>query len=170
MSSDVKEEQGSSTSSGSEVVLWADSLAKTYDGQKYQFKEATFVLSRGERVGLIGVNGVGKSTLLKILSSKEPADGGTVTVRKGALLSYVEQDPLVGSSMTVSQALYSGDAPAMVALREYEEATAELASKGDEQAQVQLRAQRSTPVSASRTPHQDPPMAPSILGHALSTA
>ena len=72
-------------------MLWADNLAKTYDGTKFQFKDATFVIAKGERIGLIGVNGVGKSTLLKILSSKEPADGGSVTVRKGSLLTYVEQ-------------------------------------------------------------------------------
>lgn len=167
MSSDAKEET-SSGPSNEQVVLWADGLAKTYDGQKFQFRDATFVLAKGERVGLIGVNGVGKSTLLKILSSKEPADKGSVTVRKGSLLAYVEQvrshglslpgllprilsiilpqrapvtphvpqDPLIGSSMTVSEALYSGNAPAMVALREYEVATAHLSEFGDEKSQV----------------------------------
>jgi hypothetical protein len=44
-----------------QALLWADGLSKTYDGIKYQFKSASFVLSRGERAGLIGVNGVGES-------------------------------------------------------------------------------------------------------------
>jgi hypothetical protein len=47
--------------SGSEqALLWADQLSKTWDGTKYQFRDASFVLSRGERAGLIGVNGVGE--------------------------------------------------------------------------------------------------------------
>lgn len=55
----VEEGQAQEKGGGEQVLLWAEGLAKTYDGQKYQFKDASFVLKRGERVGLIGVNGVG---------------------------------------------------------------------------------------------------------------
>ncbi len=59
------------------MVLQADRLSKQYGG-RYLFRDFDLRLSRGERLGIIGPNGCGKSTMLKILSGREPPDGGSV--------------------------------------------------------------------------------------------
>ncbi|MEM9799690.1 MAG: ABC-F family ATP-binding cassette domain-containing protein [Planctomycetota bacterium] len=57
------------------------------------FEDVAFELAEGERVGLVGRNGSGKSSLLRILGRIEPPDEGTVTVRPGRRLGYLEQEP-----------------------------------------------------------------------------
>lgn len=55
--------------------------------------EADFQLDKGERVGLIGRNGEGKSTFLKILSGQQPPDSGEVWRQPGLRLAFLEQTP-----------------------------------------------------------------------------
>ena len=93
---------------GENAVMWVDGLSKTYDGLKYQFRDCSFVLSKGERAGLIGVNGVGKSSLLKVLAGKDDPNSGTVRSRKGIVAAYVTQDPEFPEGMTIAEALYAG--------------------------------------------------------------
>ena len=59
-------------------MLKADSLCKAHDAEPL-FTDATFTLGNGERTGLVGPNGTGKSTLLRILAGLEAADRGLVT-------------------------------------------------------------------------------------------
>jgi ATP-binding cassette subfamily F protein 3 len=69
-------------------------------GRKVLFEDASFAISRDDRVGLVGANGTGKSTLLKILSGVVTPDGGTVNWVKGAQVGYLPQEiaaPAVGS-------------------------------------------------------------------------
>ena len=71
-------------------------LAKNY-GAASVFTDVSFLLRRGDRVGLIGANGAGKSTLLKCILGLEQPDGGRVSIPAGATLGYVEQDAAFGS-------------------------------------------------------------------------
>jgi ATP-binding cassette subfamily F protein uup len=73
-------------------ALSATNLRKSF-GTHVVLEDATFTLLRGEHVALIGANGAGKSTLAKILAGVEPADGGTVSVRRGLTIRYVAQEP-----------------------------------------------------------------------------
>jgi ATP-binding cassette subfamily F protein uup len=73
-------------------ALTAQHLRKSF-GPQVVLEDATFTLSRGEKVGLIGANGAGKSTLAKILAGAEKADGGTVSVRRGLTIRYLAQEP-----------------------------------------------------------------------------
>jgi ATP-binding cassette subfamily F protein uup len=73
-------------------ALTAKNLKKSF-GPQVVLEDASFTLGRGEKVALIGANGAGKSTLAKILASEEPADGGTVSVRRGLTISYLAQEP-----------------------------------------------------------------------------
>ncbi|MFQ5482119.1 MAG: ATP-binding cassette domain-containing protein, partial [Nitrospinaceae bacterium] len=61
-------------------------------GSKVLVQDARFHLRPGERVGLVGENGTGKTTLLRMILGREPIDAGTVTVRKGARLGLLEQE------------------------------------------------------------------------------
>ena len=67
-----------------DIVLDVENLSKAYD--RPLFEDLTFVLKRGQRVGVMGPNGCGKTTLLKILLGEEKADSGTVT--RGHLVEF----------------------------------------------------------------------------------
>ena len=72
-----------SGSAGGVVLLSAHGLSQTFDGEKYQFRDISLNLARGAKVGLVGANGVGKSSLLKALSGDEAPEGGEVKLRRG---------------------------------------------------------------------------------------
>jgi ABC transport system ATP-binding/permease protein len=74
-----------------------------------------FALETQERVGLIGRNGTGKSSLLKILASLEKPDDGTLQVQTGLRIAYVPQEPLLDLQSTVFEAASVGLADARAA-------------------------------------------------------
>ena len=78
---------------------------------------ADFSLQENERVGLIGRNGAGKSSMLKILGGLERQDDGTLQLQQGLRLAFVAQEPVLDPSATVFQAASAGLATA-IALRE----------------------------------------------------
>ena len=72
-------------------VLKIQNLSKFYDGKKI-FQNLNLEIFRGERVGIIGKNGVGKSTLLKIINGTEKADSGVVTIGEKVTIGYYDQN------------------------------------------------------------------------------
>uniref|UniRef100_A0A7S3Z6I8 ABC transporter domain-containing protein n=2 Tax=Lotharella globosa TaxID=91324 RepID=A0A7S3Z6I8_9EUKA len=106
-----------------EVLLWGDSLSKTHDGEVYQFRDIDLTVSRGERVGLIGTNGCGKSTLMRILSGTDSPDKGECRTRKGSVVAYVDQNPMLPEG-TVMDAIYQGDSQVSKALKQFQAASA----------------------------------------------
>jgi ATP-binding cassette subfamily F protein uup len=81
-------------------------------GSRTVFHDLEFVVEEGERVGLIGVNGSGKSSLMKILAGAMPPDHGELQLRRGAKVTWLEQEPTFGAAATVSSELTVGGAPA----------------------------------------------------------
>jgi len=73
-------------------VLHVENLTKSY-ADRTLFSNVSFEIAPQERVGLIGVNGCGKTTLMRILMGKEPYDSGSFGVSRGAKITYVEQIP-----------------------------------------------------------------------------
>jgi ATP-binding cassette subfamily F protein uup len=73
-------------------VLTARDVTKAY-GLKPLFDKATFTIRRGEKVALLGPNGTGKSTLLRVLAGLEPHDAGTIERRRDASILYLPQEP-----------------------------------------------------------------------------
>src|ERR1700730_17967935 len=71
-------------------ILSAQGLSKKY-GVAPLFRNISFAVSEGERIGIIGPNGSGKSTLLEILQGRVRPDTGDVAIRKGTRLSLVRQ-------------------------------------------------------------------------------
>ncbi len=80
-------------------VLTARALTKAY-GLRPLFDQATFTIRRGEKVALLGPNGTGKSTLLRILAGLEPIDSGTVDRRRDATILYLPQEPVLDPERT----------------------------------------------------------------------
>ena len=71
-------------------ILNVEKVSKTY-GEKQLFDEVTLGVNKGDKIGVIGVNGTGKSTFLKIIAGLEEADAGQVVKGKGVTVAYLEQ-------------------------------------------------------------------------------
>jgi ABC transport system ATP-binding/permease protein len=85
-----------------------------------------FSLEAGERIGLIGRNGAGKSSLLKILAGLEQPDDGTLQFQQGIGVAYVAQEPLLEPGMTVLQAVRTGVADVVALIDQYMHGTGDL--------------------------------------------
>lgn len=105
--------------------LIVSNLTKTV-GDKTLFQNIEFTIYEGERAGLIGINGTGKSTLLSIIAKKQDADTVEFDHPNKYHIAYLEQDPQFPQDLTVLQAVFSGDSPILQLNRAYEEAVAAL--------------------------------------------
>lgn len=99
--------------------LSAENISKIY-GEKQLFKNVNFGINQGERVGLIGINGCGKSTFLKILSGIEIGDTGIISLRKGVTLGYLGQNPTFIEDANVFDNVFTANHPIINLIREYE--------------------------------------------------
>ena len=90
-------------------LLTMEQISKSY-GEKYLFREADFSINEGEKIGVIGVNGTGKSTLLRILAGKEEADSGKLTMGSKLKISYLPQTTVFEEGQTVLEAALFGNA------------------------------------------------------------
>jgi ATP-binding cassette subfamily F protein uup len=84
------------------VLLTCESLEKSF-GSRTVFRDISLSLHDEDRLGIIGPNGMGKSTFLQILGGGMEPDGGTVSVRKGVRMAMVVQDPVFDASATVRE-------------------------------------------------------------------
>ncbi|MCI3921459.1 ABC-F family ATP-binding cassette domain-containing protein [Paenibacillus sp. TRM 82003] len=100
-------------------LLTAERLSKSY-GMKILFDHIDFGVDDRDRIGLIGVNGTGKSTLLRILAGLETPDEGVVTVRNGIRIEYLPQQPPFDDDSTILEQVFRGTSPEASLLREYE--------------------------------------------------
>ena len=93
---------------------------------------ADFSLEAGERVGLIGRNGTGKSSLLKIISGRSKLDDGLLVMQQGLKIAYVEQEPVFDPESTVFDAVAAGMGEQQAMLAEYESLTGQFGQGNDE--------------------------------------
>ena len=84
------------------LVLDVNKLAKNF-GYEQLFEDVSFTLNEGESVAIVGPNGCGKSTILKIIAGLETTDKGTVNLKKGAKVAYLDQ---LGSTIDDNRAVY----------------------------------------------------------------
>ena len=110
-------------------------LSKTY-GTKDIFNQISFIIRTNDRIGLIGVNGTGKTSLLSILSGREKGDGDRQAVfyPKDYRVAYLEQDNIIGEDLTVLEAVFQGENEQVKIVRRYEKALLELQLSGDDPA------------------------------------
>ncbi|MFV0311202.1 MAG: ABC-F family ATP-binding cassette domain-containing protein [Dysgonomonas sp.] len=100
-------------------ILQVDGLTKSF-GDLVLFREISFGIAEGERIGLIAKNGSGKTTLLNILTGKESYDNGAVVFRRDLRVAYLEQDPVYPENLTVLQACFSSGNEITDLIAEYE--------------------------------------------------
>ena len=101
--------------------LIVENLTKTV-GEKTLFQQIAFTIVSGEKVGLIGVNGTGKSTLLSIIAGEEEADSISRDHPNQYRIAYLPQEPEVDSALTVMETVFMSDAPIIRLNLDYEHA------------------------------------------------
>lgn len=117
-------------------VLSIQNIAKTVD-DKPIFTEVTLGLEAGEKVGIVGRNGAGKTTFLKVLRGIVHQDEGTIAMAGGSNMVTLEQNVTYSPSATIRDFLYEADHPSTRLLCEYHEAL----ESGDERLSQRLQAE-----------------------------
>ncbi|MCU6797968.1 ABC-F family ATP-binding cassette domain-containing protein [Paenibacillus sp. WQ 127069] len=100
-------------------ILSIEHFHKSY-GEKVLFDDLTFGIDERQRIGLVGVNGTGKSSLLKAIAGLEPVDSGKMSHSNHFRAEYLPQNPQFDKESTVLEQVFYGDTPLMQTLREYE--------------------------------------------------
>lgn len=109
------------------MILSAENMSRSY-GDRVLFENISFNIEEGDKIGVIGVNGTGKSTLLKMIAAGE-SGGGKLTIPGGVVMEYLPQDPPFEPDATVLEQIFKGDSPLMVLLRRYETAVETVAAE-----------------------------------------
>ncbi len=104
------------------MLLSAEHITKTY-GTRSVLDDVSLYLEPGEKLGVIGVNGTGKSTLLRILAGAEEPDGGSVSRDPNVRLDYLPQSPDFDPANTVLEQVFAGLSGEARAVAEYEAKT-----------------------------------------------
>ncbi|OKH17062.1 ABC-F family ATP-binding cassette domain-containing protein [[Limnothrix rosea] IAM M-220] len=113
-------------------IITLQSVSKDF-GIKEILREGNFSVDDTEKVGLIGVNGGGKSTLLKMIAGIEPIDSGKRLVRSGARIVYLPQQPEIDPENTVLDQVFADCSEQMKWVRDYEDLSHRMAiAEGDE--------------------------------------
>lgn len=111
-------------------LLTINQLTKAYGGDPI-FDCAELHMHRGEKLGLVGRNGTGKSTLLRILAGIETADSGTIAFRQDIHVAFLAQEPDLGAAKTLLDVALAGAAKCRLPMETYErQMLAEQALKG----------------------------------------
>ncbi|WYP27603.1 ABC-F family ATP-binding cassette domain-containing protein [Alkalihalobacillus sp. FSL W8-0930] len=118
-------------------ILRVENLHKTF-GEKTLFDHLSFTIEEKERIGLIGVNGTGKSTLLKVLAGLEGAEEVNLFHSNDFSVTYLPQQPDLTENRTILEQIYYGESVIMKAMRAYEQALIDL-EKQPESEKVQNR-------------------------------
>jgi ATP-binding cassette subfamily F protein uup len=111
------------------TVLSANDVTKAY-GERVLLAGASITIDDGERVGVVGRNGAGKSTFARILAGQEPPDGGGVAMRRGATIAFLAQEPDLEPARTVRACVEEGLERWLAARKRHEEITEKIA-RGD---------------------------------------
>ncbi|EMR06783.1 putative ABC transporter ATP-binding protein YjjK [Bhargavaea cecembensis DSE10] len=110
--------------------LIVSDLTKTV-GDKTLFNDISFTINEGDRIGLIGINGTGKSTLLSIIAGALDADRASFDHPNDYRIAHLPQDPRPDPELTVLQSVFGGDSPLIRLNREYEDALRALGNEPD---------------------------------------
>ena len=107
------------------LILTVENLSHSY-GERTLFKNVSFNIETGDKIGLIGVNGTGKSTLLRHIAEmdggRDPETGepGKVVPNGTCVIEYLEQNPSYEPEASVLEQIFKGNSPMMALLRNYE--------------------------------------------------
>ncbi|EEG77953.1 ABC-F family ATP-binding cassette domain-containing protein [Dethiobacter alkaliphilus] len=101
------------------ILLTAEKISKSYTERKL-LDEVSLSINKGDKVGVIGINGTGKSTLLKIIAELETADSGSISKSAEVKIGYLPQNPHYDETLTVLEQVFEGATAEAKELKEYE--------------------------------------------------
>ncbi|MDC2839561.1 ABC-F family ATP-binding cassette domain-containing protein [Limosilactobacillus mucosae] len=102
-------------------TLRAENLTSTY-GEKTLFKDVSFIINEQDRIGLIGTNGSGKTSLLNVISGAVNAESGEIIKPSDYSIGYLKQQPDLDEEKTIMDAVFAGGQPVFQTIRQYEKA------------------------------------------------
>lgn len=102
-------------------LISAENISKSYS-EKILLDNINIGINEGDKIGIIGINGTGKSTLLKIIAGIEIPDEGKVITGNSVKIEYLSQNPDFDGEAAVLEQVFKGDNPLMKLIREYEAA------------------------------------------------
>lgn len=112
------------------ILVSLEKVYKTY-GEKVIFDDLNISIEDNEKIGLIGINGTGKSSLLKIIAGISNTDKGEMITSNELQVEYLPQDPIMDENATVIEQVFKGNSQAMKILREYEQTMVDLEKDPD---------------------------------------
>ncbi|MGI8641017.1 MAG: ABC-F family ATP-binding cassette domain-containing protein [Pyrinomonadaceae bacterium] len=113
-------------------ILSLENVSKNY-GIKPLFENVTIGLEDRDKIGIIGANGSGKTTFLRVVAGTETPDAGKVTRAQGKTLAYLAQNPIIDDEKTVLETIFAASSGVMELIRDYETACHDLAIDGTNQ-------------------------------------
>lgn len=108
-----------------------ENLTKTY-GEKVLFDHISFMIHEKDRIGLIGVNGTGKSNLLKLLANHDLIESGDIFGSEDDQIGYLSQTTEFPEDLTIAESIFSGENAMLQAVKNYELALVRLAENGED--------------------------------------
>lgn len=108
-------------------IITLENISKNYS-EKVLLNNVSLGINDGDKIGLIGINGAGKSTFLKVVSGREEFFDGNITKGKNVRIEYLSQNPPFDGESTVLEQIFKGDTKEMKILMEYEELLNEINS------------------------------------------
>lgn len=103
------------------MILTVENLSKSY-GEKILFENINFTIDNGDKIGLVGVNGTGKSTFIKTIAGVITPDYGSMIKARGLQIESLLQDAELEPDNTVLMEVFKGNQPIMKVLAQYEQA------------------------------------------------
>jgi len=104
-------------------------VSKTYDGGKTVLKDISLSYYYGAKIGVLGLNGSGKSSLLKIMAGVDTTHLGETVLSDGFSIGYLEQEPQLDDSKTVKEIVEEGAAATVALLAEFDQINAQFAEE-----------------------------------------
>ena len=101
------------------MLLSAEHISKNY-GTRQLLQDVSIYLNERDHIGIVGINGTGKSTLLKILAGIEPPDEGSISANSNLRISYLSQNPAMNDDFTVLEQVFSEFTTQFREINEYE--------------------------------------------------
>jgi len=120
------------------IIFSMVGVSKTYPPHKQVLKDIYLSFFYGAKIGIIGLNGSGKSSLMKIIAGVEKSFQGQVVFSPGYSVGYLEQDPRLDDSKTVRQVVEEGAGEVVTLLKEYEAVNNRFAEPMDDEEMVRL--------------------------------
>lgn len=116
-------------------ILTIEQVSKSY-GEKVLFEDVSFGMDENDKIGVIGVNGTGKSTFLRVIAGLDEPDSGTISINNDVRINFLRQNPAFDPESTVLKAVFEGGDHSLQVVAAYMETMEKLKLNPDD-AQLQ---------------------------------